>query len=114
MKTIHWMFAVLTVGLATFAGCKKAEQAQAYDVQGVKVNVPQLEGAFASASADAQSSVAAFKRCFRYGQYPEALAELGKLAKQPSLTADQKKLVDDLTAQTKEVLAKATAAVPGR
>lgn len=113
MKTVIRMLALLALCVASFTGCKKTGQAESYEVQGVKVDVPQFDGAFASANPEAQASVAMFKRCFRYGQYPQALAELGKLAKQPSLTSPQKKLVETLMAQTKEVIAKATAPPPG-
>ena len=113
MKTTHWIFAVLALCFVAFAGCKKAEQAQALDVEGVKVDLPKMDAAFTGASQEVQSSVAMFKRFFRYGQYPQALAELGKLASQPALTEPQKKLVSDLTEQTKQVFAKAPA-LPGR
>lgn len=114
MKTIPFVSAGLLMALLPLGGCTKAARVEPYEVQGVKVDVPQLDMAFANAAPELQGSTAAFKRFFRYGQYPQALAELDKLGRQPSLTALQKKLIEDLTAQTKEVVAKSTPAPPGR
>jgi len=55
-------------------------------VQGTKVDAPQRDVAFANAGPAAQASTAMFKRFFRYGQDPQAFAELDQLARQPSLT----------------------------
>jgi hypothetical protein len=107
MKTTIGMMALLAVCLVTFAGCKKAEQAEALEFNGVKVDLPKLDVVFVGASDQVQANVAMFKRFFRYGQYPQALAELGRLASQPSLTEPQKKLVNDLTEQVRQVIAKA-------
>lgn len=47
------------------------------------------------------------KACLRYGQFPQAMVQLDKLAHVPNLTEPQKKLVNDLLEQTKQVIAKA-------
>jgi len=115
MKTTYCVIALLAVGLVAISGCKKAEQVQTPEAYGVKVDLPKLDTVFVGADEQVQASVGSFRRCIRYRQFPQALAELGKLASQPALTEAQKKLVSDLTEQTKEVMAKATAApVPGR
>ena len=43
----------------------------------------------------------------RYGQHAEALAELEKLAANASLTEPEKKVVNDVIGQVKQLLAKA-------
>lgn len=48
----------------------------------------------------------------RYGQYDQALAELQKLGAVPTLTEPQKKLVNDLVEQVKQLAAKAPAKPP--
>jgi hypothetical protein len=106
MKMPHWLFALLAVCLVAFAGCKKAGQAETPEFYGVQVDLPKLGLVFAGASEQVQANVATFNRFFRYGQYPQALGELDRLASQPSLTEPQKKLVGDLIEQTKQVIAK--------
>ena len=106
MKTTNLVFPILAVGLLAFAACKKEDQAkesaQAY--HGIEVDWPKLEAEFASAGPDVQGSVSSVKRFFRYGQFPQALMELDKLSNNTSLTEPQKKLVNDLIAQTKKAI----------
>jgi hypothetical protein len=47
------------------------------------------------------------KAYLRFGQFPQAMVQLDKLAHVPNLTEPQKKLVNDLLEQTKQVVAKA-------
>ena len=107
MKTTHWMFMALTVCILALAGCKKAEDEPGPTpvYYGVKVDLPKLDTEFTSASQDVQASAAMVKHFLRYAQLPQALAELGKLAKNPSLSEIQKKVVNDLIEQTKQVIA---------
>lgn len=113
MKTTNWMFAAVTVFLLSSVGCQKEQpQGPPQEYYGVKVDWPKLDTSFANAAPDVQNSVASVKRAFRYGLFPQALAELDKLSKNPSLTDDQKKLVSDLIEQTKQVITKTPS--PGR
>jgi hypothetical protein len=90
------------------AGCKKADQqGSAQQFYGINVDWPKLDAEFAKASSDVQDSVSLVKRFFRYGQFPQALMELDKLSNNPNLAESQKKLVNDLLEQTKQVVAKA-------
>ena len=115
MKKTQWMLGLCVAGVAAFGGCsRKAENLPAWEIRGVQVDMPQLDVVFVNASQEVQGNVAMFKRYFRYGQYPQALVELQKLANQPSLTEPQKKLVSDLTEQTKQVLAKAVDSTQAR
>jgi len=112
MKTNRWILALLSVGLVAFAGCKKADDAPGPIpvYYGVKmVGLPKLDTEFANASPEVQANVAMVKRWFRYGQFPQAMAELNKLAKNPNLSEPQKKVVDDLVEQTKQVIANSKA-----
>ena len=82
MKTTCWTLAIVAVGLLAFAGCKRAEQpaAPAIEYNGVKVDWPKLDTAFANASPEVLAAVSKVRHPFRYGQLPEALAELLALA----------------------------------
>jgi hypothetical protein len=111
MKTNHWTWTFLAVGLVALAGCKKENQAPGppQKFYGVQVDWLKLDPTFANASPEVQNGVLIVKRNFRYGMFPQAVAELEKLAKNPALTEPQKKLVGDLIEQTKQVIAQAPA-----
>jgi hypothetical protein len=77
---------------------------------GVKMTaLPKLDTDFTTASQDVQTSVSLAKRYLRYAQFPQALAELGKLAKNPNLSEPQKQVVNDLAEQIKQVVANSKA-----
>jgi hypothetical protein len=79
------------------------------EINGVKLDVPKLQQAFAADKPELQSSVNKASTDIRYGQFPEALAELEKLAATAGLTDDQKKVVNDVVGQVKQLMAKAAA-----
>jgi len=79
----------------------------------VSVDIPKLQQAFSPATPEAQISLGKIIMGVRYGQYPSALEELGKMANLPGITEPQKKVVNDVIEQLKQVIAKAPAA-PGR
>ena len=54
-------------------------------------------------------TAALINRSLRYAQFPQAVAELGKLANNPNLSEPQKKVVNDLVEQTKQVIANSKA-----
>jgi len=91
------------------AGCKKREQyvGPPQEYYGIKVNWAKLNTEFTNASPDVQANVSLAVRAFRYALFTNALVELDKLANNPNLTDAQKKLVSDLSEQTKQVIAKA-------
>src|SRR5438445_677127 len=108
MKTIKCLFAVMVVCLTALAGCKKQETGGPPQVYyGVKVDWPKLNTVFTNSSPEVQANVMLLQQDFRYAQFSKALADLDKLSNDPSLNAAQKKLVTDLTEQTKQVIAKA-------
>lgn len=107
MKMTSWILAVLALGLVASTGCRKAEDEPGPTpvYYGVKVDLPKLDTEFSSANQDVRVSAAVIKQCLRYAQLSQALTELGKLAKNPALTEPQKKVVNDLIEQTKQVIA---------
>jgi len=113
-KTIQWMLILAAAGLVAVAGCKKAEKPEPplSEYYGVKVDWPKLATEFTNPSQDVQTSVRLIQRFFRYQEFPQALAELNKLSGNPSLTEPQKKLINDLIEQTRQVMSQAPP--PGR
>ena len=111
MKLPIIVFALLAVCLAAFTSCKKSEQTVAPDTEynGVKVDWPKLQAEFANSDPELQKAAAMAVRHIRYSLFPEALGALERLSAGPNLTEAQKKLVADVTEQTKQALAKAPA-----
>ena len=79
----------------------------AYEINGVKVDVPQLQQAFAGASAEIQADVNQTTVNLRYGMYEKSLMALDRLSSNPALNDTQKKVVNDLIEQMKQLIAKA-------
>ena len=112
MKTSNWGFALLAAGAIILGGCKRAQPVTeaSPEYYGVKVELDKLDTDFTNAPPEVQTHVAMVKHDFRYSQFSQALAELAALAGSPDLTPAQKKLVEELGDQTKQVIAKAPAA----
>ena len=108
MRTTHCFAALFTICALAFVGCRKSGHAQTESPEyfGVKVDWPKLDEVFINASPDVEASVSLVKRAFRYGQYPQAVAPLDALSRNPNLTEGQKKLINDLVEQTRQVIAK--------
>ena len=114
MKTTNWIYGVLAAGLLAVAGCGQSQKApQPMDINGVKVDLPKFRQAFATVNPELQSSLGKVTMSVRYGQYPEAVAELEKLANNPSLTEPQKKVATEVLQQLKQVVSQ-TPARPAR
>src|SRR5712691_12731821 len=109
MNAEQIMFGVLVAGLLAFTGCGKNElkYKTAYEIRGVKVDMPKLEQAFAGAGNDLQAAVVQTTSNIRYGQYVEALVSLDKLVNNPSLNDAQKKVVNEVIEEMKQVINKA-------
>jgi hypothetical protein len=109
MKRTQWMIGGLLAGAFVLAGCHKATQEQQglppMELRGVKVDLPKLQEAFKDneelrpLAVDCLSDV-------RYGKNSDALAKLQKLAANPSLNDQQKKIVNDVIEQVKQLAAK--------
>jgi len=93
---------------AGFMGCGKKEPPvqEAQDIGGVKVDVPKLMQEFVTAPPDVLDSVHQAQASIRYGQYEKSLQSLDKVANAPNLTDSQKKVVNDVIEQMKQVIAK--------
>ena len=103
---IVWTFTVIAAFF--LAGCGKKDQTPpAPEYSGVKVDIPKLQQAFSGASQDLQNDVNDVTSSARYGLYTKSLAALDKLANNPALNEQQKKIVSDVTEQLKQVVAKA-------
>ena len=109
--TLKWISIVLLAALISGAGCeKKAPPTPVFD--GVTVDLPKLNQAFATAGPDIQPLVSEVTLGVRYSDYPRAFTALDKLAKTDGLTDPQKKIVAEVTAQVKALADKAPPAAP--
>ena len=101
--------ALLGACLLAPGACSKRQPSQppSMDISGVKVDLPKLQQAVAAGPNDAKAQVAQASAQFRYGRYASALELLTKAADDPALSADQKKCLDQVIGQGKEVITKA-------
>src|SRR5262245_4612778 len=106
-KSNYWYIGLLLAAFA-FAGCKKAQQeAPVPEFNGVKVNYPKLQQAFANSSPELQQGVRDLIQGLRYGMYEKSLEALDKMSSDTSLTDEQKKVVNELIEQVKTLASKA-------
>lgn len=105
MKTTEWMMMLLLAGVVALAGCGK-EKPAATVMDGVAVDLPKLQEAFATASPELQTSVSEVRMGVRYGDYPRAFTALDKLANAPGLTEPQKQIVAQVAGQVKQMASK--------
>ena len=109
MKTNLWAVVFCGFGLLCFSACKRSQApvGPPQEFYGAKLEWAKLDPAFADAPEQTKATVALADRAFRYAQFPQGLEALDKLSNDPSLNEPQKKLVNDLIEQTKQVIAKA-------
>ena|ERR1051326_5194995 len=100
---------LLLASAVAFSGCGKKQPATPppAEISGIKVDVPKLRQALSGAAQEAQSDLNMFTSSLRYGQYEKALMGLDKLANNPALNDTQKKVVNEVIEQMKQVIAKA-------
>jgi len=96
-------------GLLLVGGCGKKQPTAppAYEINGVKVDVPKLQQAFAGSPPEIQADVNQTTLNLRYGMYEKSLMALDRLASNPGVNDSQKKVVNDLIEQMKQLIAKA-------
>src|SRR5438128_40281 len=101
--------AALAIAVLVSAGCgKKASLSQApREEAGVKVDMPKLMAAFSAGDASAMRTASDIDANFRYGLYEKVLQDLQKLATNPNLTEQQKRVVNQVIDQVKQVINKA-------
>jgi hypothetical protein len=75
-------------------------------MMGVRVQVPKLAYAFTNATPEVQEMVRLIRNSYRGGRFHKMVDQLQTLGNAPDLTADQKKLVEDLIKEMGEILAK--------
>jgi hypothetical protein len=111
MRTINLLSAFLTVAVLVSAGCSKSDKTpQAPEMNGVTVDIPKLQQAFADSSPELKKLATEVGFNIRYGKYEDALMALDKLANDPSVTEAQKKVVNELIEQAKKLANAAPAA----
>ena len=112
MKTAKYILVVLAAGLLVLTGCKKQQAPPPPSFGGVTIDMPKFNAAFANAGPELQSDVTMVGFGVRYGDPVKSLMALDKLANNPSLTEDQKKVVATVTEQIKQMAAKREQAAP--
>jgi hypothetical protein len=109
LSNILVCFLSATLLVFVFSGCGKKNEmppTTPMDISGVKVDFPKLQQEFANAPQDVLDSVHQAQSGLRYGQFEKCLQSLDKLASTPNLTESQKKVVNDVIEQMKQVIAK--------
>jgi len=113
MKVISTLVG-LTGCLLIGSGCGKPAPPPAPQVDGVTVDLPKLNDAFANAGQETRTTVTMVGFNIRYKKFEDALMALDKLANDPSVTEPQKKIVNDVIEQVKKLAGAAPAAAPAQ
>jgi hypothetical protein len=115
MNTLKWFLALVVVAALVSAGCGKSSTApQTAEVNGVSLDLPKLNEAFANATPEQKSTATQVTIGVRYMKYEDALMALDKLANDPSVTEAQKKVVNTVIEQVKKLANAAPAAAPAQ
>jgi len=113
MNTTTWVCGLVLAGLVVLAGpgCKKQEVHNAVPtVNGVKVDFPKLQHTFAqNTNRELQKTIIQVNTGLRYGKPMDALEAMDKLKSEPNLTDEEKKVVDEVLEQVKQVAEKSQA-----
>jgi hypothetical protein len=95
--------------------CKKAPPKTAVqDRYGIGIDWPKLDTEFRNNDPAVQAAASFIKRSILYHQFPQAIADIEKLATNPTLSDAQKKILTDLREQTQQVIAKAASPQPAQ
>ena len=100
---MNLVLGVLAAALLTVVGCGKSETPPAPQMQGVTVDIPKLTQAFENASQEIKTTVTSVGFNARYGKYEDALMALDKLANDPNVNEAQKKVVNQVIEQVKQL-----------
>jgi hypothetical protein len=110
MKTNHWIVAFFGVLLLALAGCGGDQKPpEFFQVNGIRVDLPDLQQAFASGTPEQRTSLSEVQQGIRYQDFVKAMMALETLSQDASLTEPQKQLASKVMEQMKQVLAKAPA-----
>lgn len=107
MKILNYCSAILLLGFLALTGCNKSQPVAAVpEIEGVKVDFPKLQKTFENSSGEIQQHVSDAVQGVRYRMYDRTLEALDALANDANVTADQKKVVNELIEGMKQVVAK--------
>lgn len=106
MKALYFLALLLAAGALGLVGCNKAPKAPPPpQIQGVTVDTPKLQAALSTnQTASVQEQMTQFLFGLRYGDYVKALMALDKLTTDPAVTEEQKKVVNEVIEQVKQVV----------
>ncbi len=108
MQTKNWIFSLLAAALLVETSCSPGQKApQPTIINGVKVDLAKFQQSFRTAPPEIQTSVFKVTMSIRYGQYADAVAEVDKIAKSPSLTEPQKTIANEVLEQLKQAASQA-------
>ena len=107
---VVWGGVCLALALLT-GGCSNSdnldmEKLPPMEVEGLPVDAPQLSVSFQKSSPELFSKVSDAVTKLRYKQYVDALAGLDAVLNTPGVTEKQKKLLNQVIGQIKQVIAK--------
>jgi hypothetical protein len=111
LRALPIAFAIL-LGISS---CKKSQsQTATRDRYGIGIDWPKLDTDFRDTDPNVQAAVSAIKRSILYHQFPQAIADLERLASNSTLSDSQKKVLTELRNQTQQVMAKASSPQPAQ
>jgi hypothetical protein len=99
----HLMVGLLAAGFLVCSGCHKSETTTGAEINGVTVDIAKLSQSFVNSSEQLKQTVTQVGLNVRYTKYEDALMTLDKLVNDPSITADQKKIVNQVIEQVKKL-----------
>ena len=107
MKRSNWIASVFLAAVLALAGagCSKSEPPpKPPEHEGVVIDMPKLQKAFEKTTQETYQVLAKVNMGIRYNRYMDALEGLDKLANDPSVTPEQKKVVNEVIEQVKKAL----------
>jgi hypothetical protein len=114
MKNVNLLLGVMAA-LLVAPGCSKSDKTPASaEVNGVTLDLPKFNEAFAEADPEVKRTATEVGFNVRYGKYEEAMMALDKLANDPKVNDNQKKIVNTLIDQVKKLANAAPAAAPAQ
>src|SRR5438477_7095879 len=115
MKNVNLLLGFMAATLLAAPGCSKSDKTpQSAEVNGVTVDLPKFNEAFAEADPEVKRTATEVGFNIRYGKYEDALMALDKLVNDPKVNDNQKKIVNQLIDQTKKLANAAPAAAPAQ
>ena len=115
MKRIIWLVWVLAVGSLAFSGAGCNKQASQQQPQTLEDGLMKLRASLATANADVRSNLYnGVDYGIRYGNYVNAMMALDRIAADPGLNEQQKKIVSDVMNLLKQKVQGQGAPAPAR